>query len=114
MAKSTAKAKARATPPVKRRVTTFKPIEFSQEIIMVKGGFSTKDRPARVRIVEEGDGSRAQFLKVTKQEDWLHSATAGAFYQLAPRILWWIISGIKSNSILMAMCCFPQTTTLRK
>ena len=44
---------------------------------MVKGGFTTKDRPAIVRMVEEGDGSRAQFLKVTKQEDWLFAAAFG-------------------------------------
>ena len=77
MPKDTAKAKTRAKPTAKQRVTTFKPITFSDETIMVKGGFTTKDRPAIVRMVEEGDGSRAQFLKVTKQEDWLFAAAFG-------------------------------------
>ena len=84
MAKSTAKAKTRATPPVKRHVTTFKPIELSQEIIMVKGGFSTKDRPAIIRVVDEGDGNRAQFLKVTKQQDWLFASAFGDNWRSLP------------------------------
>ena len=82
MPKDTAKAKTRAKPTVKQHVATFKPIVFSEEIIMVKGGFSTKDRPAIFRVVEEGDGSRAQFLKVTKQEDWLYATAFGDGWRL--------------------------------
>ena len=37
-----------------------------------------------MRIVEEGDGSRAQFLKVTKQEDWLFAAAFGEGWRLLP------------------------------
>ena len=77
MPKATAKAKTRSKPTAKQQVATFKPIAFSEETIMVKGGFTTKDRPAIVRTVEEADGSRAQFLKVTKQQDWLFAAAFG-------------------------------------
>ena len=84
MPKATAKAKTRPKPTAKQQVATFKPIAFSEEIIMVKGGFTTKDRPAIVRTVEEADGSRAQFLKVTKQEDWLYAAAFGDGWRLLP------------------------------
>ena len=53
---------------------------------MVKGGFTTKDRPAIVRTVEEADGSRAQFLKVTKQQDWLFAAAFGDNWRQADDI----------------------------
>ena len=84
MPKDKAKAKPRAKPKGKQLATTFKPITFSEETIWVREGFSTKDRQANVRIVEEGDGSRAQFLKVTKQEDWLYAAAFGEGWRLLP------------------------------
>ena len=84
MAKHAAKAKTKAKPNAKRHVATFRPMTFSDETIMVKGGFSTKDHPAQVRIVEEGDGSRAQFLKVTKQQDWLFAAAFGDNWRILP------------------------------
>ena len=86
MPKATAKAKTRSKPTAKQQVATFKPITFSEETIMVKGGFTTKDRPAIVRMVEEADGSRAQFLKVTKQEDWLFAAAFGDNWRQADDI----------------------------
>ena len=86
MPKATAKAKTRSKPTAKQQVATFKPIAFSEETIMVKGGFTTKDRPAIVRTVEEADGSRAQFLKVTKQQDWLFAAAFGDNWRQADDI----------------------------